>query len=280
MPWGATSWGRAGSLSCPPPRLSSAGAKPGTFCDGLMHLLCNSFWAKHALLPPVVCLQTSLVWTYTCLTNSEEWWISAVHMVIFLVWAVHNNKLDKVSSALCGMSLTLCASEVAPGFSWRHYTGGSYLSNGWLLNPNPPLALFPTGRISVCREVMGFISLGHDFALGRAGFHPFFCSVILRGTSCMSCPLPSLQQWWHLANLKQNVPAFCAEVIREHIKWGPRMILDKFSAFYLINTAVFVLIEKLLRAPTSCSAILPLARPIAVSSENWMWLSCAWIRGQ
>lgn len=34
----------------------------GTFCDGaVMHPLCTCLWAKHALFPVAVCLQTSLV---------------------------------------------------------------------------------------------------------------------------------------------------------------------------------------------------------------------------
>ncbi|XP_030323179.1 calcyphosin-like protein isoform X2 [Calypte anna] len=41
-------------------------------------------------------------------------------------------------------------------------------------------------------EVMGFISLGHGFALDRAECHPFFCCVILRELTY----LLTLEIWW------------------------------------------------------------------------------------
>lgn len=145
---------------------------------------------SHTLFPLLMCLQTSLVWTYRpamvqlCWTaqSNQQSYISMVQLVIFSIWAVNsNNKLGcKFLSWLCGMSLTLLTLQTAHGFSGLHCSGDSYVSNA---PPESFTCFVPTTQAHSCKKVMGFIYFGHGFALSRGDFHPFCCSVILRDTS-------------------------------------------------------------------------------------------------
>lgn len=130
-----------------------------------------------------------------------------------------------------------------------------------MLHLNPSLALFPPLRLTVVKRWWVLSTLGMALHSVEVTFIPS-AAVSSSEIPVWSQLSPSTSTAVVTPNFKQNVPAFSAEVIHEHIKWIPKPFLE-FSAW-------------LLWASTSCSAILMLAHLIIVSSENRLWLS--WIR--
>lgn len=95
----------------------------------------------------LTCLQTSLKSLNLNLSSiSEQSYISVVHVVIFSMSAINNNKLGfKFLPVLCGMFLTLSTPQAEPGFQ-----GSIALVTPTCLipHPNPSLALFPSLKLS------------------------------------------------------------------------------------------------------------------------------------